>query len=435
MSKIAAVRGMNDLLPAAATLWETLEARALDVVRAYGYQQMRAPVIEHTQLFVHGIGAVTDVVEREMFSFEDRADKDGKRDHLTLRPEFTAGLVRATIEHNLLYDAPRRVWCMGPVFRHERPQRGRFRQFHQIDVEALCFAGPDLDAEHVLICRRLWDALGIGPVRLEINSLGQPDERARHRADLIAYLLQHEAALDADAKRRLHSNPLRIFDSKNPALQPIIAAAPTLLSYLGSQSLAHFERFQQFLRAAGVEFAINPRLVRGLDYYNLTVYEWITDRLGTQGTICGGGRYDPLIERLGGQPAPACGFAIGVERVVDLMRDMAVPLSAAGCDAYVLHQGGDTQLTALLAAEQLRDAGLEVLVHGGEASLKSQMKRADASAAEFAVIIGADEAVAQVAAVKGLRDRGVAAPFAQQRVVPLAQLGEVLADALEQISE
>ncbi len=272
-------------------------------------------------------------------------------------------------------------------------------------------------------------------VRLEINSLGQADERARHRTDLIAYLQRHEAALDVDAKRRLHSNPLRILDSKIAALQPIIAAAPTLLSYLGPQTLAHFDRFQQMLQAAGVEFTINPRLVRGLDYYNLTVFEWITDRLGTQGTICGGGRYDPLIEQLGGRPAPACGFAVGAERVVDLMREMAVPVGAAGCDVYVLHQGGDTQLTALLAAEQLRDAGLDVLVHGGEASLKSQMKKADASAAEFAVIIGADEAAAQAAAVKGLRDRGAAAPFAQQRMVPLAQLGEVLAGALEQISE
>lgn len=421
---LAAVRGMNDLLPADAPLWETFEARAIDVLRAYGYVQMRAPVVEHTQVFVRGIGEVTDIVEKEMYSFEDKLNGE----HLTLRPEFTAGLVRATIEHNLLYDAPRRVWCMGPLFRHERPQRGRYRQFHQLDVEALGFPGPDIDAELILMLRRLWQVLDIGPVRLEINSLGQADERAAHRAELIAYFERHRAVLDADAQRRLHTNPLRILDSKNPALQEMNAGAPRLLDHLGAASRAHFEGLQALLRAEGIEYTINPRLVRGLDYYNLTVFEWITERLGSQGTICGGGRYDPLIERLGGKPAPATGFAIGVERVIELMQEIlreskSAP-AAAVCDVYVLHQGGETAVAAMQAAERLRDAGLDVVLHAGGASLKSQMKRADASGAEYAVIVGEAELAAGSAAVKPLRGG------AAQRTVPLSGLAELLVETI-----
>lgn len=429
--KLAAVRGMNDLLPAEAPLWELFEARVYDWLRSYGYQQIRTPLLEHTEVFVRGIGEVTDIVEKEMYSFEDKLNGE----NLTLRPEFTAGVVRAAIEHNLTYDGPRRLWSIGPVFRHERPQRGRYRQFHQVNVEALGFAGPDIDAELILMLRRLWETLAIGPMRLELNSLGQPDERQQHRRDLIAYFERHQDRLDADARRRLHTNPLRILDTKNPAMQSLVEGAPRLIEYLGAASRAHFERLQQLLRANGVEYTINPRLVRGLDYYNLTVFEWITDRLGAQGTVCGGGRYDPLIEMLGGRPTPACGFAIGVERVIELMRETAGVPQRPLCDVYVLHQGGATLDAALRAAESMRDAGLDVLLHAGEASLKSQMKKADASGAEFAVIVGEAELAAGTAAVKALRSRDGTWPFAEQKAVALDRLGSALAEALESLSE
>jgi histidyl-tRNA synthetase len=375
---------------------------------------------------VKGIGEVTDIVEKEMYSFEDRLNGE----QLTLRPEFTAGVVRAAIEHNLTYDAPRRVWSMGPVFRHERPQRGRYRQFYQVNVEALGFAGPDIDAELIVLLARLWRALGVPQVRLEINCLGQADERAAHRTDLIAYLQRHEAALDADARRRLHSNPLRILDSKNPALSEVIAGAPQITAYLGEATRAHFGALQALLRAAGIGFTVNPRMVRGLDYYNLTVFEWITDALGAQGTICGGGRYDPLIERMGGRPTPGIGFGLGIERVIELIRGTADVGAAARCDVYVLHQGGATKEQAFLVAEQLRDAGLEVILHAGEASLKSQMKRADASGAEYAVIVGEAEAAEGKAMIKALRATDPAAPFAQQSALPLTELGATLAATL-----
>ncbi len=424
--RLAAVRGMNDVLPDEAPLWEAFEARAIDVLRAYGYRQIRTPIVEHTRLFARGIGEVTDIVEKEMYSFVDQLNGE----NLTLRPEATASVVRACIEHNLLYDAPRRLWYIGPMFRHERPQRGRYRQFHQVGAEALGFAGPDVDAEQILLLKRLWDVLEIGPVRLELNSLGSAEERARHRAALVAYFEANADALDADARRRLHSNPLRILDTKNPALQPLVEAAPRITEYLGHESLAHFEGLQELLAARGVSYAVNPRLVRGLDYYNLTVYEWITDRLGAQGTICGGGRYDPLVGMLGGRPAPGCGFAIGVERVIELLREAGERGDQTACDVYVLHQGGATYLAALHAAESLRDAGLDVILHGGEASLKSQMKRADASGAAYAVIVGESEAADGEAAVKALRAATAQAPFAEQRRVPLAQLGEAIAGAL-----
>jgi histidyl-tRNA synthetase len=425
-SRFAAVRGMNDLLPDAAPLWELLEARVIDCLRSYGYRQIRTPLVETTGLFARGIGEVTDIVEREMYSFTDRLNGE----QLTLRPENTAGVVRAVIEHNLLYEAPRRLWYIGPMFRHERPQRGRYRQFHQIGAEALGFAGPDVDAEQIIMLRRLWQILGIGPLRLEINSLGQADQRAAHRIALIEYLTAHQDALDADARRRLQSNPLRILDTKNPAMQAIVADAPRLIDYLAGPALEHFERLQALLTTAGVAFTVNPRLVRGLDYYNLTVFEWITDQLGSQGTVCGGGRYDPLVEMLGGKATPACGFAMGVERLIDLMRDAGAAADLDECDVYVLHQGGSTQVAALQVAELLRDAGLDVILHGGDASLKSQMKRADASGAMFAVIVGAAEAQQASAAVKGLRERGPAAPFAVQEIVAIATLAERLVDAL-----
>lgn len=424
--KLAAVRGMNDLLPADAPVWEAFEATAIEVLKGYGYQQIRTPILEHTAVFTRGIGEVTDIVEKEMYSFTDQLNGE----QLTLRPENTAAVVRATIEHNLLYDAPRRLWYMGPMFRHERPQRGRYRQFHQLGAEALGFGGPDVDAEQILMLRRLWEALGIGPVRLELNTLGALEERVAHRAALIAYFEANADVLDADAKRRLHSNPLRILDTKNPAMQELVEGAPRLLDYLGADSLAFLRRLEGLLSAAGVEYSINPRLVRGLDYYNHTVFEWITERLGAQGTICGGGRYDPLIEMLGGKPAPGCGFAIGIERVIELMREADVVKTPPACDVYVLHQGGDTLVAAMGVAERLRDEGVDVIVHGGEASLKSQMKKADASGAEFAVIVGEAEAAAGSAAVKGLRARGDNAAFAQQQVLTLSELTERVVDAL-----
>ncbi|MGE5714165.1 MAG: histidine--tRNA ligase [Betaproteobacteria bacterium] len=427
--KLAAVRGMNDLLPTNAVLWEWFEARVADWLRSYGYQQIRTPIVEYTELFVRGIGEVTDIVEKEMYSFEDKLNGE----KLTLRPEFTAGVIRAVVEHNLTYDAPRRVWSIGPLFRHERPQRGRYRQFHQVNVEAVGFAGPDIDAELIVMLARLWKILGldrVGRVRLELNCLGQADERARHRTDLIAYLSRHEPRLDADARRRLHTNPLRILDTKNPDLAEIVAGAPRIVDYLGEASRAHFEGLQSLLQAAGIEFTVNPRMVRGLDYYNLTVFEWITDALGAQGTLCGGGRYDPLIERLGGKPTPGIGFGMGIERVIELLRESGTVTTGTSTDIYVLHQGGATQRDAFLLAERLRDAGLDVILHAGDASLKSQMKKADASGAEYAVIVGQAEAEAGAAAIKALRATAPSAPFAEQRIVPLADVPDALVDAL-----
>jgi histidyl-tRNA synthetase len=429
--RLAAVRGMNDLLPADAPLWEWFETRVSEWLSAYGYQRIQTPLLEHTELFVRGIGEATDIVEKEMYSFEDRLNGE----QLTLRPEFTAGVVRATIEHNLTYEAPRRVWSMGPVFRHERPQRGRYRQFHQVNVEALGFEGPDIDAEHMVMLARLWQVLQLGRVRLEINCLGQAEERLRHRADLIAHLERHAEALDADARRRLHSNPLRVLDSKNPAMQGIVATAPHITSYLGDASSKFFDRLQDLLTAAGIPFTVNPRLVRGLDYYNLTVFEWITDALGSQGTLCGGGRYDPLVERMGGRATPCCGYAMGVERVIELLRERGVGETISRTDVYVVHQGGSTARSAFLLAERLRDAGLDVTFHAGAASLKAQMKRADASGAAFAVIVGEDELAQQAAAVKALRPATDEAPFARQSTVPQAELGQALVAALLYRSE
>ena len=422
-NSIAAVRGMNDLLPADSALWEWFDARIADWVRSYGYQQIRTPILEHTDLFVRGIGEVTDIVEREMYSFEDRSNDE----RLTLRPEFTAGTVRAAIEHNLTYDGPKRVWSIGPLFRHERPQRGRYRQFHQVNVEALGFAGPDIDAELIVMLARLWKILGIKPPRLEINSLGQADERARHRAELVQYFERHNDQLDADSKRRLVTNPLRILDSKNRAMAALLADAPQITAYLGGASRAHLEGLTTLLKAAGVDFTVNPRLVRGLDYYNLTVFEWITDELGAQGTLCGGGRYDPLAELLGGKPTPAVGFALGVERVIECLKQSGEVDAASRVDVYVVHQGGATAAQAFTTAELLRDAGLDVIYHAGDASLKSQMKRADASGAEFAVIVGETELAAEAATLKPLRG-----PDPVQRIVLLRELADTVVDALTQ---
>jgi len=401
--KIAGVKVMNDLLPDDAPLWELFENTVQSVLKSYGFQQVRTPIVEPTNLFARGLGEVTDVVEKEMYSFEDSMNGD----KLTLRPEGTAGVVRSAIEHNLIYDGPRRLWYTGPMFRHEKPQRGRYRQFHQVGAEALGFTGPDIDAELIMMCQRFWDDLGLDNVRLELNSIGDAEERNQHKAALITYFEQHQDILDAEAKRRLLSNPLRILDTKNPAMQEMVNAAPKLLDYLGAESLAHFEGVQKILRHNSIPFTINPRLVRGLDYYNRTVFEWVTDDLGSQGTVCAGGRYDALFGIFGGKPTPACGFAMGIERLLELMKANGDVHQPAMCDVYLVHQGVEAQMQAMVLSERLRDAGLDVVLHcataNGVGSFKSQMKKADGSGAAYAVIIGEDEASNNTVSIKELR--------------------------------
>lgn len=401
---LQAVRGMNDVLPDEAEFWELFEDTIRSWLKGYGYRPIRMPIVEPTPLFKRAIGEVTDIVEKEMYSFIDGLNGEA----LTLRPEGTAGCVRAVIEHNLAARQTQRLYYMGQMFRHERPQKGRYRQFHQVGVESFGIAGPDIDAEMILMGARLWADLGLDGIELQLNSLGQPDERAQHRAALIAYFEEHAELLDEDAKRRLHTNPLRILDTKNPAMQELCAAAPKLIDYLGAESLAHFEGVQRVLRDAGIPFTINPRLVRGLDYYNLTVFEWVTDKLGAQGTVCAGGRYDGLVEQLGGKPTPACGFAMGVERLIALIRESGGEPAAPAPDVYLVHQGDEAARLAFRVAEGLRDQGVNVLLHCGGGSFKSQMKKADGSGAAFAVIIGDDEAATGEAQLKALREEGVA---------------------------
>ena len=393
---IQAVRGMNDILPDEAELWLWFEELVRDWLHSYGYRNIRMPLVEPTALFKRAIGEVTDIVEKEMYSFEDALNGD----NLTLRPEGTASCVRAVLQHNLLYNAPQRLYYSGQMFRHERPQKGRYRQFHQFGVEALGFAGPDIDAEMILMCAWLWKKLGLRDVSLQMNTLGDSDSRHRHRAKLIAYFEQHQDVLDADATRRLHSNPLRILDSKNPAMQELIAGAPKLMDELEDAALNHFAEVQTILGQHGVPFEINPRLVRGLDYYNRTVFEWVTTRLGAQGTICAGGRYDGLIEQIGGKPAPAIGFAMGVERLLALILEDGKALPAPVVDVYVVHQGELAARLASRVAEQLRDAEQRVVLHCGGGSFKSQMKKADSSGARVALVIGDDEAQANEVSVK-----------------------------------
>ncbi|MBK9615876.1 MAG: histidine--tRNA ligase [Uliginosibacterium sp.] len=418
--KIQGVRGMNDLLPDEAERWEAFEEIVRDWLRSYGYRPIRTPIVEPTALFVRGVGEHTDIVEKEMYSFEDRLNGE----QLTLRPEGTAPCVRAVTEHNLLFGQPRRLYYSGPMFRHERPQKGRYRQFHQVGVEALGFAGPDVDAEHIIMCARLWDDLGLEDVTLEINSLGDATERAAHRAALIAYLEGHQDKLDEDGKRRLYTNPLRVLDTKNPALQAIVEAAPRLMDYLGEASLAHYEGVTALLREACVPYTLNTRLVRGLDYYNRTVFEWTTTRLGSQATFCAGGRYDSLIEQLGGKSAPACGFAMGMERVMLMWAEGMEAGPLVSPDVYVVHVGEQAGRLALRAAEQLRSAGLAVIYHCGGGNFKSQMKKADASGSAFAVIVGDDEAAAGEVSFKPLRGEG------EQRRVPVDLLAPELAAVL-----
>jgi len=396
---LQAVRGMNDILPDEAGLWLWFEDTVRDWLEAYGYRNIRMPLVEPTALFKRAIGEVTDIVEKEMYSFEDALNGD----HLTLRPEGTASCVRAVLQHNLLYNAPQRLYYSGAMFRHERPQKGRYRQFHQVGVEALGFAGPDIDAEQILMCARLWRKLGLRDVALQLNTLGDSASRHRHRAKLIEYFERHRDALDADAVRRLHSNPLRILDSKNPAMQEIIAGAPRLMDELEEDALKHFDEVQAILKRHDIAFEINPRLVRGLDYYNRTVFEWVTTSLGAQGTICAGGRYDGLIGQIGGKPAPAMGFAMGVERLLAMLQDGGMALPKPEVDAYVVHQGDLAGQLASRVAEQLRDGGLRVLLHCGGGSFKSQMKKADGSGAGIAVIIGDDEAQADEVSIKPMQ--------------------------------
>ena len=401
--KIVGVKGMNDLLPQDSAMWELFENTVQSVLKSYGFQQIRTPIVEPTPLFARGLGEVTDIVEKEMYSFEDSMNGD----LLTLRPEGTAGVVRSAIEHNLVYEGPKRLWYSGPMFRHEKPQRGRYRQFHQVGAEALGFSGPDIDAELILMCQRFWDDLGLQNVRLELNSIGDAAERNEHRAALIAYFEQHKDVLDAEAQRRLYSNPLRILDTKNPQMQDMVNQAPKLLDFLGAESLAHFEGVQKILRDNSVPFTINTRLVRGMDYYNRTVFEWVTDQLGSQGTVCAGGRYDTLFGVFGGKPTPACGFAMGVERLLELMKESGETHAPAQCDVYLVHQGDAAQSQAFILGERLRDAGLDVVLHcataTGVGSFKSQMKKADASGAAFAVILGEDEVAQQKVTIKSLR--------------------------------
>ncbi len=403
--KLVAVKGMNDILPPDSARWEWFEAKVRALMARYAYANVRTPIVEPTALFVRGLGEVTDIVEKEMYSFVDAMNGD----KLTLRPEATAGIVRAMVEHNALYNGPMRVWSAVSLFRHERPQKGRYRQFHQIDVEALGFAGPDVDAEQILMCRALLRDLGIpmADVRLELNSLGQPAERLAHRAALIAHFEAHADVLDEDAKRRLHSNPLRILDTKNPAMQAVVEAAPQLMDFLGEASLAHLNAVRAMLDAAGVPYRINPRLVRGMDYYNLTVFEWITDKLGSQGTVCGGGRYDGLFEQLGGKPTPAVGWGMGVERMLLLLEAVGAQPPERAPDVYAVVPSAQAMPTAMAACEALRSAGVNVQMHAstteGMGSMKSQFKKADGSGARFALIFGEAELAQGKVAVKTLR--------------------------------
>jgi histidyl-tRNA synthetase len=392
-ARLQAIRGMEDVLPDASPLVEKLEDACRTVFRQYGYRNIRTPIVEPTALFVRGIGEATDIVEKEMYVFEDRNGES-----LALRPEATAGIVRAAIEHNFLYNGPMRVWTNGPMFRYERPQKGRYRQFDQFDVEALGFEGPDVDAEQIVMLARLWKALGIRGVELHVNSIGDAADRKAHREKLVAYFEQHRDLLDEDAKRRLHTNPLRILDSKNPAMQEMIEGAPRLLERVGDGAAAHFEELKWLLDEAGLPYVVNPRLVRGLDYYNRTVFEWITPNIGAQSTIAGGGRYDALFEQLGGKPTPACGFGMGLARVLLAMQASDVQARYTP-HAFIVHSGETAERVAWKFSERMRDAGLQVVLGAG-GSFKSQMKKADASGARYAVIIGDDEVAANKVTVK-----------------------------------
>jgi histidyl-tRNA synthetase len=397
---IQAIRGMNDCLPTQSPLWQKLESTVKSVISAYGYNEMRMPIVEMTHLFSRAIGEVTDVVEKEMYTFEDR-----NGDSLTLRPEGTAGCVRAGIENGLLYNQEQRVWYMGPMFRHERPQKGRYRQFHQCGVEVFGLNGPDVDAELIMMTARLWRELGIDKhVRLELNSIGSLEARANYREALIAFLEQHMDVLDEDCKRRMHTNPLRVLDSKNPDVQAILGDAPRLSEHLDEESKQHFAGLCELLDAAGIEYTVNERLVRGLDYYNRTVFEWITESLGAQGTVCGGGRYDGLVEQLGGKATPAVGFAMGLERLVLMLETLELTEVRRSVDVYVVTAGEGTMMAGMKLAEQLREEvpGVRVMNHFGGGNFKKQFKRADKVGAVVALVLGENEVADNTVVLKDL---------------------------------
>jgi histidyl-tRNA synthetase len=400
-TKFQSIKGFYDILPEITPLWQKLEDTARHVLGQYGYRNIRMPIVEPTDLFIRSVGEHTDIVEKEMYSWEDALNGD----RLTLRPEGTAGCVRAVVEHSLTYNGPQRLWYTGPMFRHENVQKGRQRQFHQIGVEAFGFDGPDVDAEQIILLARLWRALDIADVELQLNSIGDAEERAEFRKSLISYFEQHADLLDEDAKRRLHSNPLRILDSKNPRMQDMIEGAPKLIDHLGDETRAHFTGLCNRLDAVGIAYKLNPRLVRGLDYYNRTVFEWVTTKLGSQGTIAGGGRYDSLVERLGGESTTACGFGIGLERVFLLMQEYGVSAESKP-DAYLVNVGDLAEAEAQTIAETMRDAGLSIVLHAGGGSFKSQMKKADRSGARYALILGDDECQAKVIVVKPMTGEG-----------------------------
>ncbi len=416
---IQAIRGMRDILPDQTPLWQLFEGRVRGVLAGYGYSEIRMPVLEMTDLFKRSIGEVTDIVEKEMYTFDDR-----NGDSLTLRPEGTAGCVRAGIEHGLFYNQVQRLWYQGPMFRHERPQKGRFRQFNQIGVETYGMDGPDIDLEVILITNRIWRALGLDGLELQINTLGTSEERVVYREKLVEYLSARKDHLDEESLRRLETNPLRILDSKNQDMQEMIAEAPALMEYLGDESKTHFDALCKGLDSAGVEYVINPRLVRGLDYYSRTVFEWVTDRLGAQGTVCAGGRYDGLVEQLGGRHTPAIGFAMGVERLISLLEETETASQTEDIHAYMVLVGDEPQRQGLVLAERLRDQipGLRLLTNCGGGSFKSQFKKADRSGARYALVIGDDELARGVAGVKPLRDTS------EQREIALDDLGGVFLD-------
>jgi histidyl-tRNA synthetase len=420
---LQAVKGMNDILPPDSTRWEWFEDAVRRVMRRYGYANVRTPIVEPTPLFVRGLGEVTDIVEREMYSFIDAMNGDA----LTLRPEATAGVVRAAIANSLLREGGRRLYYIGPMFRHEKPQRGRSRQFHQVGVEALGHPGPDVDVEVILMARAILREVGLADIRLELNSLGQPPERKAHRAALIAHFEAHAGQLDADSKRRLHTNPLRILDSKNEAMQPLIDAAPKLIDSLGDASLTHFDAVCKCLDAVGQPYKVNPRIVRGLDYYNLTVFEWITDKLGAQGTLCGGGRYDGLVEQLGGKPAPAVGWGMGMERVIEVTRELGIAPPPATPQVYAIVPPGIPPQPVIACVEALREAGVSVLLNAagteGPGSIKAQFRRADASGAQHALIFGADEMARGEVSIKPLREANT-----EQRTRVLASVAQWAAE-------
>jgi histidyl-tRNA synthetase len=419
--QIQAIRGMKDILPQQTPLWQFLEDRVRTVLSRYGYDEIRMPIVEMTELFKRSIGEVTDIVEKEMYTFEDR-----NGDSLTLRPEGTAGCVRAGLENGLIFNQTQRLWYQGPMFRHERPQKGRYRQFHQIGVETFGLEGPDIDLELILITARLWKELGLEGLELQLNTLGTAEERSRYRELLVSYLRDHQDQLDEDSRRRLESNPLRILDTKNPDMAELVSKAPTLMEHLTEESLAHFEVLKQGLDDAGVAYVLNPRLVRGLDYYSRTVFEWVTDQLGAQGTVCAGGRFDGLVEQLGGRATSAMGFAMGLERLIALLETTQAAEQLPQADLYLIMMGDSAKRRGMLLAEELRDAlpNLRMISHCGGGGFKSQFKKADKSQARYAAILGDEEVAKGEIGLKPLRGEG------EQIQVKIDDLAEVLAGKL-----